>query len=167
MSAFDELQQEIQGFDELLDPIANAEVDINDPDWQKKLKESQHPLDEAGIRKAVGEATQRLIELFLASNSKERDQIRKLLADNGSFAWAMVVPGSGDPGITFRDSVLLVVMDDTCDTRDAIIGIGALVDQARAKGVDYGPIMRQIAKVAGTRDRYGFGSMRTIIENHC
>ncbi len=166
MSALDEIKPQIQEFNELLDPIANAEVDINDPNWQKILEGSQHPLDEAGIRKPAEEATQKIIEIFLSSNSKGRSQIRKLLADNESFAWAMSVPVSSDHEVEFRDSVLLVVIDDAIDTRDAIARIDSLVDQARANGVEYRSIMRQIAKVAGTTDRYGFGSMRTIIKTH-
>ena len=167
MSTLDEIQWQIQEFNELLDPIANADVDINDPNWQKSIESAPHPLDEAGIRKLVEEATQRIIEIFLASNSKGRSQIRKLLADNESFAWAMALPVSGDLEMAFRGSVLLVVIDDKIDTRDTITRIGSLVEEARANGVEYRPIMRQIAKVAGTTDRYGFGSMRTIIKRHC
>ena len=148
----------------LLDPIANAEVDINAPHWQESLAMDQNPLEEAGVRKPAEQVIQRVIELFLAANSKGRSQIRKLLADNENFTWAMVTPMSSDPEIVFRDSVLLVIMADTADTRDAISEIQNLVNSARASGINYRPIMRQLAKVAGTTDRYGFGSMRTVIK---
>ncbi len=163
----DEIHLEISEFDKLLEPIANAEVDINDPNWQKNLRDAHHPLDKAGIREPAERLTQRIIELFLASNSKERGQIRKLLADNENFAWAMAAPESSDLEVAFRDSVLLLVIDDTIDTRDAITGIESLVDEAQANGVPYRPIMKQISKVAGTTDRYGLGSLRSVIKRYC
>jgi len=167
LTDLNEIRQEVEEFNRLLDPVANAEVDINDPNWQKKLDEDQHPLDEVGIREAAERLTQTIMELFLGSNSKGRSQIRKLLADNQSFSWAMTPPESSDPERVFRDRVLLFVMDDTVDTRDAIMGIGTLVDDARSSGVRYRPILKQIAKVAGTTDRYGFGSLRSVIKRHC
>ncbi len=163
----EKIHLEIRKFDKLLEPIANAEVDINDPNWQKNLREAQHPLDKAGIREPAERLTQRIIELFLASKSKERGQIRKLLADNENFAWAMAAPESSDLEVAFRNSLLLLVIDDTIDTRDVITRIESLVDKAQADGLRYRPIVKQIAKVAGTTDRYGLGSLRSVIKRYC
>jgi hypothetical protein len=55
-------------FDARLEPIAKRTVDVNDPDWVSKMRNSR-PLDEAGIRPAAQTLLDDLLTAYRTGNS--------------------------------------------------------------------------------------------------
>ncbi|GIF65921.1 hypothetical protein Ais01nite_39560 [Asanoa ishikariensis] len=56
--------------------------------------------------------------------------------------------------------------DQGTDTRDELLRLRDLVDQARRAGVDLTPILAEVAELSSTEDRYGMGSTRDILRRH-
>ena len=59
--------------------------------------------------------------------------------------------------------VHLSARDQGADTRDEIVTLQQLCDQAWRVGVDVDPILEEVAAMSSEVDRYGMGSMRSII----
>jgi hypothetical protein len=159
-----DLELQIMELDERLRPIATRPVDITNPEWVRLLTESQHPLDEAGLRSATEALLDDVIEGYQKCEEEKRIAIRKLFATYSSFAWAATLSVAPITDEAFRRHlVLFAIKDQGKDSRDAIIELQDLCNRARAVGVNTAPILRQVAELSSDENKYGMGSTRTLL----
>jgi hypothetical protein len=59
--------------------------------------------------------------------------------------------------------VHLSARDQGADTRDEILALQDLCNRARQAGIDVDPILDEVAAMSSDVDRYGMGSMRSVI----
>jgi hypothetical protein len=154
----EELEETVALLDLCLEPIAKRPVDLSDPAWQEKLRAAE-PLDEAGIRAEAEEALRALLDRYEHGDAETRAAVRGLFDRHTSFCWAAHLPGAD-----LRTRLLhLSARDHGRDTRDEILALNDICTEARAAGVDLRPLLREVAELSSTVDKYGMGSMRDIL----
>jgi hypothetical protein len=152
--------EEITLLDGILEPIAAQPVDITDPDWMSKMRD---PLEQAGIKTEVHTALRTVLELYDSGDDTVRAEIRALFDRCTSFRWAAHVPLEPTPaGFRFR-LLHFSAVDQGADTRDELLGLRDLSDQAQQAGVDIRPIAAEIAVMSSDVDKYGMGSTKDIL----
>lgn len=153
-----ELEMEMEPLDARLKPIAESKVDIGDPEWVEKLK-SMEPLDQAGIRPQAQALLGKVLEAYRRAPEEDRRRIRDLFQRYGAFAWAAALPHRPTTEDRFRQHLLLyAVVDQGTDSRDAVLLLDALLEEAGKAGVEVKPILREVAALASDTDKYGMGS---------
>jgi hypothetical protein len=92
--------------------IADRPIDITKIGWGLRLKQSPHPLDEAGVRPEAETLLQELINVYRASGEDERETVRKLFEEYRAFAWAASLPFEPTTEENFRQHLLLFSIKD-------------------------------------------------------
>jgi hypothetical protein len=152
--------------DQLLRPIAQEPVDINDPEWMTRASE-RDPLAEVGITIEARSVLEQLITGYAEGDEEQRDAIRGLFDQYTSFRWAVNLIGPADTPERFRQQLLhLSARDQGNDTRDELLSLRDMCQEATAAGVDIMPILTEVAHLSSDVDRYGWGSMRGILLRH-
>ena len=149
-----ELEETVALLDLCLEPIAKRPVDLSDPLWAEKLRTAQ-PLDEAGIRPEAEEALRALLSRYEHGDDETRAAVRAVFERYPSFCWAAHLPGA-DVRTRLQP---LSARDHRRDTRDENLALNAIRDEA---GTDITPLLREIAELSSTVDKYGMSSMRDL-----
>jgi hypothetical protein len=159
------VEREMAILDAVYRPVATRPVDVAD-------------LDAAGDRGATVEADlarlavqaraetvlRAVIEAYAAGDQATRATIRRLFDRYDSFRWAAHLPRDWSTADDFRARLVhLSARDQASDTRDEIMALQHLCDQARRAGIDVDPILDEVAAMSSDVDRYGMGSMRAVI----
>jgi hypothetical protein len=119
------------------------------------------PLAHLGLRVEVETMLREIIAAYRAGDDAERAAIRQLFAEHRHFAWSATLLDA-----TLRDQLTLFVIDDHgLDTRDAIMGLDALCEAARTANIDPRPLLGEAAAMASDVDKYGMGSIRTLLQS--
>jgi hypothetical protein len=159
---------QILALEQRLRPIADRPVDITKPGWGAQLAHSPHPLDEAGIRPEAENLLGELIGLYRASGDSERHAIRALFVEYRAFAWAATLPFGPTDEENLRQHLLLFSMKDQGrDSRDALLWLQELCQEARNAALDPGPVLREVAKLSSDKNKYGMGSTREMLSRAC
>lgn len=133
---------------EKLRPFTGRPVDINDPNWMEKLRQS-HPLDEAGVRQEAESLLLSLLAAYAAGTAAQRDDIRKLFRNNRAFGLTTGVRQSADTAQGFRQHVLHAsVLAEIEDPRDIMVTLHDLCATATAAGVAIEPILAEVAALS-------------------
>lgn len=146
-----------------LRPIAEEPVDIGDPDWEERMRERPCAMDEAGVR-AEAEAVLRAVLTAYADGDEDlRIFLRGLFEHYTAFRWAVHLPFEPTPE-GFRLRLLhMSAVDQGSDTRDELLALRDLCEDARQAGIDIGPCLREVAELSSRVDKYGMGSTRDIL----
>ncbi|WP_460069818.1 hypothetical protein [Streptomyces sp. YKOK-I1] len=157
------LVDEVARIDALLEPIANRPVDTTDPGWERRMREGPRPLDEVGVRAEAEAALRELLARYEHGDDEDRAAVRALLESRSSFRWATHLPYA-HTAEGFRQELLhLSARDQGHDTRDELLTLHDLCAQARQAGVDIRPLLLEVAALSSTEDKYGMGSLRTLL----
>ena len=168
MAQMDDFELRIMDLEERLGPIAHRPIDITKPGWGARLSQSQHPLDEAGIRSKAESLLEELIGFYRASGDGERQVIRGLFVEYRAFAWSASLPfGPTDEENLCRHLLLFSIKDQGCDSRDALLWLQDLCREARNAGVSSGPVLREAAKLSSDKNKYGMGSTKEMLLRAC
>jgi hypothetical protein len=163
--SMDEALRRISPLNRKLKPLAERRVDLNDPEWQEKMRRAQPALDEAGIRLEAEELLEEILEGYSKGDAPLRDAIRKLLAQHRAFTWATGVVAPPTTKYGFRQHLLrLSAVDHAMDLRDTFLELGALCDDAQAAGVDIGPILREVAELSSDVPMSYMGSVKAMLQ---
>lgn len=159
----DEWERGIELLDALLKPIANEPIDTSDPHWMAQLSDVP-PVERAGIAEVTETALRTILTTYAEGDDQVRAKVRGWFERYPSFRWAVRLP---DPPTTedgFRLQVThLSARDQVPDTRDELLTLWEMCRDAKAAGIDVGPILTEIAEISSEVDRYGFGSTRRIL----
>ncbi|MEV6928339.1 hypothetical protein AB0M46_28165 [Dactylosporangium sp. NPDC051485] len=105
-----------------------------------------------------------LLERYAAGDEPTRAGIRRLFDRYPSFRWAAHLPGACSTAAELRAYLIhLSARDQGADTRDELLALRALCDQARRAGIDPNPVLAEVAAMSSDEDRCGMGSMRAIL----
>jgi hypothetical protein len=162
------IESEIARLDALYRPLANRPVDIMEPDWVEKMgARVAAGLAALGVEDEAVAVLRALVEHYAAGDDDARAEIRSLFDQHPSFRWAAHLPQEWDSAEDFRAHLLhLSARDQGADTRDEILALQALCARAHDAGIDVDPILDEVAAISSDVDRYGMGSMRTVILNY-
>ncbi|MER7278751.1 hypothetical protein ABT369_30350 [Dactylosporangium sp. NPDC000244] len=158
------VRADVAVIDELLRDIARRPVDLSDPDWAAKLRRAPPPVEEAGVAAEAAAALEVLLDAYEHGGPAAREEVRGIFRAHGSFRWAVHLPRQWESAAEFRRRLVHVsAMDQGADPRDELMTIWGLCNQARERGIDVEPVLREVADLSSDADLYGFGSMRTLI----
>jgi hypothetical protein len=154
----------ITDFEERLRPIARRPVDITRPDWLDRLRAGMPPLDEAGVRGPAEQLLDELISAYAKGNNETRSVIRRMFVQYHSFAWAAALPTQRISVQGLRQHLILFSMKDQGrDSRDALLTLQEIVRDADTTGVDKAAVLREVAAMSSSTNRYGMGSTRDML----
>lgn len=156
------IEEDVALLDAVLEPVVKAPVDVTDPDWMAKLQAAPPPVDRAGVR-AEADAVLTEILARYAEDEAARPALRALFDRYTSFRWAVNPQFPVTPEGVRSALLLLSVRDQGADTRDEIMVLRAVCEEARAAGVAVDPILREVAAMSSDVDRYGMGSLRRLL----
>jgi hypothetical protein len=158
-------EHEVARLDALYRTVATRPVDIMEPGWVEKMgTRVEADLADLGVEDEARVVLRALIEQYAAGDEGTRAEIRRLFDQYPSFRWAAHLPREWDSAEDFRAHLLhLSARDHGSDTRDEILTLQALCAQAHDAGIDVDPILDEVAALSSDVDRYGMGSMRTVI----
>lgn len=163
MEELTELEEWVAVIDACIEPIASRPVDLTDPDWMRKLEEGQHPLDEAALRPEAEAALRDVLSLYEEGDEDVRIALRSLLERCHSFSGVTTLPFAATSQ-GFRQRLLEIsVKDQGRDTRDMMVALNGLCEQARDAGVDIRPPLLEVAELSSDVDKYGMASTRDIL----
>jgi hypothetical protein len=160
-----EIENGMARLDALYRPVARAPIDLSDPDaftnMGAVIAERLAALGGDADAQAVLES---IIEMYA---NGDRIAIRELFDGYPSFRWAAHLPRDWSTADEFRAHLIhLSARDQGADSRDEILTLQALCEQARQHGIDVAPILDEVAAMSSDVDRYGMGSMREIIRDY-
>ena len=145
--------------DERLHPLVHAEVDIMQPD----LASAPHPADTSGLRSEIESLFNEIVDRFETLDAEQRQMVIDLMDENDSLMYSAVIDAGYDTPEEFRRNMILVVIEDQGkDTRDAILALGRYREMGEKRGFDVDAIFREMAKLASTHDKYGWGTTREL-----
>lgn len=131
-----------------LQPFCGRPVDINDPNWMEKLRQS-HPLDEAGVRHEAESLLLSLLAAYASGTTAQRAAIRELFRTNRAFGLTTGVRQSPDTAQGFRQHVLHAsVLGEIEDPRDIMVSLHDHCAAATAAGVAIEPILAEVAALS-------------------
>ena len=156
------LADEVELIDALLKPLLNRPVDTTDPDWMNKLRECPSPLDEANVREEAEAALRELLALY-ERDEQTRIDVRALLDRCHSFRSATGVPHERTPAAFRRRLIHLSARDHGHDTRDEMVELHGMCEEARDAQVDIRPLLVEVAGLSSAEEKYGMGSVRDIL----
>jgi hypothetical protein len=153
--------KELARLDKAIRPIAKRPVDLDDID---SISKGPHPLDEAEAR---AEAQRLLLEILRALESaaeEERQSIRNLVEEYQSFFWAVSPPEGETAAETLRLRLMhFALIDQYPDPRDAVLWLQDLCETPDVPLPTLASLRREVAPMANDKDRYGFGSTRSML----
>ena len=155
MFAEDEWLPLLKVLDDRLRPIAKRPVAFD----EIATLVPPRPLDEANVRPDAEKLLASLVEAYESGDESARAAIRSMFRTFSSFAWAasLVAPTTTPSGV--RAHLLhFSILDQGRDPRDATLSLDALLQSARGAGIDVDPILREVASLSSTEDRYSWGS---------
>ncbi|MBE1485900.1 hypothetical protein [Plantactinospora soyae] len=160
----DDLEATVSRLDQALAPIANAPVDLDEPNWVERMRQAPPAVVQAGVADQAETALATLLSRYGEGDESTRTAIRDLFARYRSFRSAVHPPDPADTPDRFRRWLLLLsARDQGADTRDELLTLTDLCREATGAGVEIGPILREVAEISGDVDHYGMGSMRSIL----
>ncbi len=160
-----EIELEIARLDARYRPVATTPVDVTGPDaCLTVFATMQADLTRLAVDDRAEAVLRAVIELYTAGDVATRAAIRQLFDRYTSFRWAAHLGSDWDTAEEFRARLVdLSARDQGADTRDEILVLQDLCDQALRAGIDVGPILDEVAAISSDVDRYGMGSMRRVI----
>ena len=168
MNLLEDFELQIMAFDERLRPIAQRPVDITRPGWFERLQAGVPPLEEAGIRKEVEKLLADLIEIYAQGPEEIRITIRRFFSEYRSFAWAAGLSESKTSATGLRPHLILFSMKDQGrDSRDALLALQHLYSEAAGAGIDPALLLREVAGLSSTVNKYGMGSTCDMLLKYC
>lgn len=163
--SMDEAVRRISPLNQKLKPIAERRIDTSDPDWQEEMRRRPPALDEAGIRLEAEKLLEEILEGYSKGDAALRASIRKLLYQHRAFTWATGVVAPRTTRYGFRQRLLLLsAVDHANDLRDTFLELGALCEDAKAAGVDIGPILREVAELSSDEPMSYMGSVKAMMQ---
>jgi hypothetical protein len=170
-----EIEREMARLDAVYAPLASQPIDVDNRDDPESFKNAVMNMGAAieadRARLAVDDQAEAIlravVELYVAGDEAVRPAIRRLFGRYTSFRWAAQLPGEWNTADEFRARLVhLSARDQDADTRDEILTLKNLCDRARKVGIDVDPILDEVAAMSSDEDRWGMGSMRSIIANY-
>jgi hypothetical protein len=160
-----EIEREIARLDAIYRPVATKPVDVTDLDRFMNMGAAiQADLARLAVDDQAEAVLRAITELYAAADDTVRAVIRQLFDRYTSFRWAAHLPRDWDTITEFRARLVhLSSRDQGADTRDEILALQDLCDRARRAGFDVDPMLDEVAAMSSDADRYGMGSMRSII----
>jgi hypothetical protein len=159
-----DMTDSVSRLDQILKPIANRPIDINDPSWINKVASAPDPLDQAGVRAAAQAVLMELLDAYESGSDELRREIRELLRKYSSFTWAARVKAPMTTADGFRKHLLrLSAADKVADLRDTIVSVQALCERARSAGVEVAPILAEVAAISSDESTGAMGSVRSVL----
>jgi hypothetical protein len=141
----------VRALNEKLRPIADTKVDVNDPHWAERMRQSE-PLDELGIRAEAEALLTSLLDAYASGTDAQRAAVRDLFRTNSAFTWATNVTHSANTAEGFRMQLLSASARwGSEDPRDLMLGLRDIHATARAAGVNIQPIVLEIAAMSEDR----------------
>jgi hypothetical protein len=159
-----ELEREIARLDAVYRPVATKPIDFTDRDAVENMgARVQADLARLAVADRAEVLLRALIELY-AADETDRAAVRRLFDRYTSFRWAAHLPRDWDTTEEFRARLIhLSARDQGADTRDEILTLQDLCQRARLAGIAVDPILDEVAAMSSAIDRYGMGSMRSVI----
>jgi hypothetical protein len=160
-----DVEREIAQLDALYRPVATVPVDVSDPDALTTMgTKIESALAELALDDRAEAVLRATIQLYEAGDAATRAAIRGLFDRHPSFRWAAHLPRDWETAAEFRARLIhLSARDQGPDTRDEILTLQDLCASARRCGIDVGPILAEVAAMSSDEDRYGMGSMRSVL----
>jgi len=91
-----------------------------------------------------------------------RVAIRRLFTEYHSFAWAAELSTARTSVAGLRQHLILFSMQDQGrDSRDALLTLQEICREASSAGVNISPVLREVADLSGSANKYGLGSPAT------
>jgi hypothetical protein len=168
MNELEDWEFRMMELEEKLHPIAKRLVDFTRPGWFERLQTGAPPLDEAGVRDAAEKLLAEMIAAYAQGTDQMRAAIRRLFQDYPSLSWAatLSVPWTTIEGL--RQHLILFSMNDQGrDSRDALLTLQQICQDARNAGLEIAPVLREIAAMSSDANKYGMGSTSQMLLRHC
>jgi hypothetical protein len=157
-------ESRIKELDERLRPIANRPVDISEPNWLDRLQRATPPLDEAGVRTSAQALLEEIISAYAQSTESMRAATRELFRKYHAFSWAATSPERPTTVKTLEQHLMLFsIKDQGRDSRDALVTLGEICQEATAAGVDLRPALEQAAALSSPSNPFGMGSTQQML----
>jgi hypothetical protein len=159
------VEREMARLEAIYRPVATRPVDVTDRDAMLNLGATiQADLASLSVDDQAEAVLRAVIEVYAAGDETVRAGVRTLFDRYPSFRWAANLRQGGDTVAEFRAQLIwLSARDQGADTRDEILALQDLCDRARRAGIDVDPVLDEVAAMSSDQDRYGMGSMRSVI----
>jgi len=161
---FDNWIQRAEILDKQLHPIVHEEVDTNATDWLEQLDNLPHPADAAGLRDEITSLFNEVVDKFDSLDAEQRQRVIDLMDKRDSLMYSALLDADRSSPEGFRKHMILFVIEDQGkDTRDAIVTLDHYRKDAEGHGINVDSIFKEMAEIASTRDKYGWGTTRSLL----
>jgi len=166
--ALENWELQMMELEERLRPIAQRPVDVTQPGWVERLKAGAPPLDQAGVLNGAERLLDEMIDVYAQDTEETRAAIRRLFTEYRSFAWAaaLSVPPTSVTGLR-QHLTLFSMKDQGRDSRDALLTLQEICREAVAAGVNTALVLREVAGLSSSANKYGMGSTRDMLLKYC
>ncbi|WP_034591751.1 hypothetical protein [Hamadaea tsunoensis] len=156
-----ELERRMATLDAAYRPVSTGPVDLGALDTLGERVTAE--LAALGVDEQAQVVLRAVLDLYASGDERTRSSLRGLFDRYTAFRWAAHLPSTWDSPEEFRAHLIhLSVRDQGADTRDEILELQGLCEQARRAGIDPRPALAEVAAMSSDENRYGMGSMRSI-----
>ena len=105
-----------------------------------------------------------MIPAYAKGGDETRSAIRRMFAEYGSFTRAAALSTQPTNVEGLRQHLILFSMKDQGrDSRDGLLTLQEIVREADTAGVDKAAVLREVAAMSSSTNRYGMGSTRDML----
>jgi hypothetical protein len=173
-----DLLEAVRRFEARLRPLQDYGINIHEPGWVARLKERKDVMasmhaEEQRLRDEIDRSgiIPRLVDACIAGGDQDRQTLRALFAECGSFAHNWGPEGRKisfpDAPVTseqfFRALAVHAMRDGDRDYRDEILLLDGLCKRGKASALDTAALLRQAAALASDEPRGGRKSFREAL----
>ncbi len=144
-------------WEKALSPLNSALDNIN---WTQKAVREQP----GGVYQKSQAVLLRLLVTYELVSTIERTEVRGLVPEYSTFFGATCSPSSDTPTESLRRELIrFALLDQYPDPRDAVLWLDEFANSPGVRLRQVAALRREIAPLASTRNRYGFGSTRSLL----
>src|SRR5262245_12814430 len=156
-----ESMAELARLDEAIRPIAKGPVPLAD---LSDISELPQPMDQAGVRTEAQAFLLVILGALESGTEEDRRALRGLVTEYSNFFWATYPPEAATAVETLRLQLIhFALIDQYPDPRDAVLWLQRLCETQGVSLRMLASLRREVAPLASDKNRYGFGSTRSML----
>ena len=144
--------------------VNEQEWNLNDENFDEFIEKHNEQIYNIIPREELEVFTIHVLDEYFQSNKEAQIKIKDLFRKPGHSI--LRLSKNLDPEIMFKYRLLIQCLFPDSDTRDMLVSIPAIFEEARNNEVNCEKIVDSILPFASSKDYYGMGSLRYIIEEN-
>lgn len=161
---FADWQRRTNALEQHLKPIVDATFSSSSDPWDEDAIPEPYKTQNKKLRPDIQNLFDDILNQFENFTPDQRQKIIDLMYRQEALIWSSRIEEDRDTPDGFRKHMIFfVLMDQGKDTRDALLALQQNQINANKAGINTDAIFKEMAELASTKDKFGWGSTRDLL----